>query len=130
MKDQFSSTGNPGTPAGECAMPAAARDSKTKTETLAIGTFGALGSGTPAARVHGYHSLAFLILSLAVYGLLSLCRSMFEPVLPILPLAWMAGYAFLLWNAYNGHPRMFPVVRSIAERMAGMRAEGSVTKTD
>lgn len=131
MKDQFGSTANPGAPTGETAMPAAATDSKTE-NVQRIATFNWFGlqAGAPASRAHGYHSLAFLVLSLALYGLLSLCRGVFEPVLPILPLAWLCGFVFLLWSAYQGHPRMFPLVRTIAERMACVKVEASVTKAD
>jgi hypothetical protein len=55
---------------------------------------------------------------------------MFGPILPILPLACLVGFAFLLWNAHKGHPRMFPVLKGIAGRQAGVKTEDSVTRAD
>jgi hypothetical protein len=101
---------------------------------LAIATFGITGlakksSEGATARLHGYHSLIYVVAAFAGHAVLSMLGGVFGPFIPLYDLACIAGFAFLLWMAWQGRPTTFPILSSIARKQAGepTRTDGSNT---
>jgi hypothetical protein len=94
---------------------------------LAIGTVGIAlfvkpSSGNVTARIQGYHSLAYVILTLALHSVLSMLSGIFGPFMQLYYPAFFAGFAYLLWRAWHGRPTTFPILAEIARKQAGVSA--------
>lgn len=124
----------PRAPSGNIEAASAAGFAANRENLLAIATCGITelakkSSEGATARLHGYHSMIYVVAAFAGHAVLSMLGGVFGPFIPLYDLACFAGFAFLLWKAWQGHPTTFPILSEIARKQAGVHPEPSKATT-